>query len=160
MAHFAKLNNDNEVIAISVVSDNDTSDSAGIEVESIGQQFLETIHGWDKDLWKQTSYNTYQGEHKLGGTPFRGNYAQKGMVYDATNNIFIEPQPYPSWTLNVSAAKWDPPVAKPFLQEGVYYTIEWNESNSRWEGYPAGEIVTPETQKYYWDSDNSSWQTI
>jgi hypothetical protein len=152
MAHFAKLNNDNEVISISVVSDNDTSDSAGVEVES--------IDGWNKDLWKKTSYNTYQGEHRLGGTPFRGNYAVKGMIYDEVNDIFVEPQPYPSWTLNVSAAKWDPPVVKPFLQEGIYYTIEWNESNTRWEGYPAGEIVTPETQKYYWDPDNSSWQTI
>jgi len=34
--HIKELNNDNEVISISVVSDNDTSDSAGVEVESIG----------------------------------------------------------------------------------------------------------------------------
>ena len=160
MAHFAKLNNYNEVIAVSVVGNNDTADNAGVEVESIGQQFLEGIHGWDRNLWKQTSYNTYQGEHKLGGTPFRGNYALVGMIYDATNDIFVEKQPYPSWTLNVSAARWEPPVPRPFLQEGLFYTTEWNESNGRWEGYEADQVITPESQKYYWDPDNNSWQTI
>jgi hypothetical protein len=159
MAHFAKLNSDNEVMTINVVSDEDTSNSEGVEIESIGQEFLEKIHGWDRNLWKKTSYNTYQGVHKLGGTPFRGNYAVSGMIYDEANDIFIEPRPYLSWTLNVSAAKWDPPIARP-TKENAFITTEWNESNGRWEGYNAGEIITPESQKYYWDPDNNSWQTI
>lgn len=160
MAHFAKLNNENEVMAVNVVNDSNTSNSDGVEIESIGQEFLERIHGWDRNSWKKTSYNTFQNKHRLGGTPFRGNYATKGMIYDATNDIFIEKQPYPSWTLNISTATWEPPIARPFLKEGDFYTTEWNESNGRWEGYVAGEIVTPESQKYYWNPDSDSWQTI
>jgi len=160
MAHFAKLNNENEVMAVNVVNDSNTSNSDGVEIESIGQEFLERIHGWDRNAWKKTSYNTFQNTHRLGEAPFRGNYATKGMIYDATNDIFIEKQPYPSWTLNLSTATWEPPIARPFLQEGDFYTTEWNESNGRWEGYIAGEIVTPESQKYYWNPDSDSWQTI
>lgn len=159
MAHFAKLNSDNEVMSVQVVSNVDTSNNEGVEIESIGQEFLERIHGWDRNLWKKTSYNTFQNTHKLGGTPFRGNAAGKGMIYDPTNDIFIVKQPYPSWTLNLSTATWDPPVARPSVTHG-FYTAEWNESNGRWEGYSAGEIITPESQKYYWNTDTLSWQTI
>lgn len=160
MAHFAKLNNDNEVMAVNVVSDSNTSNSDGVEIESIGQEFLERIHGWDRNLWKKTSYNTFQNTHKLGGTPFRGNFAGKGMIYDSTNDIFIEKQPYPSWTLNLSTATWEPPIAIPILKNDEFYTTEWNESNGRWEGYIANEIVTPESQKYYYNPESDSWQTI
>lgn len=159
MAHFAKLNSDNEVIAVNAVNDVSTANADGVEVESIGQEYLEKIHGWDKALWKQTSYNTFQNTHKLGGTPFRGNAAGRGMIYDTTNDIFIYEQPYPSWTLNLATATWDPPIAQPG-KDGEFYTTEWNEANSRWEGYVAGEIVTPESQKYYWDLNTNSWQTI
>jgi hypothetical protein len=34
------------------------------------------------EFWKQTSYNTYSGQHRLGGTPFRKNYAGIGYTYD------------------------------------------------------------------------------
>ena len=36
MAHFAKLDSDNLVTQVIVVSDSDTSTDAGVEVESIG----------------------------------------------------------------------------------------------------------------------------
>ena len=39
MAHFAELNESNEVIQVIVVSNEDTADADGNEVEAIGIQF-------------------------------------------------------------------------------------------------------------------------
>ena len=61
----------------------------------------------------RTSYNTRLGQHRDGGVPFRGNYAGIGMVFipDAgPDGVFVEPQPDPSWVLDVDTATWKPPV--------------------------------------------------
>ncbi len=50
----------------------------GVESEAVGQAFLQKIHGWPAHLWKKTSFNTHEGIHRKGGTPYRGNFA--GMV--------------------------------------------------------------------------------
>ena len=50
MAHFAKLNNNNKVISVHVVS-NDVATT-----EQDGIDFLNNLHGSDY-IWKQTSYN-------------------------------------------------------------------------------------------------------
>jgi hypothetical protein len=122
MAHFAKINASNIVTQVIVVS-NDVATS-----ESAGVTFINTLYG-TSDTWKQTSYNTYGNEHKLGGTAFRGNYAGKGYTYDASNDAFIAPQPYNSWILNDSTYIWEAPVARP--DDGKFYS--WNESNLQWE---------------------------
>jgi hypothetical protein len=54
--------------------------------EDIGIDFLTKLHGWS--IWKQTSYNTIRGVHKLGGTPFRKNHAGVGYTYDEDNRCF------------------------------------------------------------------------
>jgi hypothetical protein len=108
MAHYAKLGANNKVIAVHVVADSDCQNADGIEDEEVGRQFLERIHSWP--LWKKTSYNTAGGQHKSGGTPFRGNYAGIGMTYDEDNDIFIGKKPYASWTLNVAEARWQSPI--------------------------------------------------
>ena len=80
-------------------------------------------------MCKRTSYNTRGGEHKLGGTPYRKNYAGIGYSYDATRGAFIPPQPYPSWTLNETTCLWDAPVAYP--DDGGMY--QWNEETQSWD---------------------------
>ena len=122
MAHFAKINDSNIVTQVIVVS-NDVATS-----ESAGVTFINTLYG-TSDTWKQTSYNTQENEHSLGGTPFRKNYAGIGYTYDASNDAFIAPQPYNSWILNASTYIWEAPVARP--DDGKFYT--WNESNLQWE---------------------------
>jgi hypothetical protein len=95
---------------------------------------MERIHSWP--LWKKTSYNTSGGQHKLGGTPLRGNYAGIGMTYDEDNDIFIGTKPYASWTLNVSEARWQSPIGDaPALSEEEKEThiYEWNESTGAWD---------------------------
>lgn len=78
--------------------------------------------------WIQTSYNTFGGEHRLGGTPLRKNYAGIGYTYDKDKDAFIPPQPYPSWTLNETTCLWEAPVAYP--DDGKQYI--WNESITNW----------------------------
>ena len=58
MAHFAQLNENNEVLQIIVVSDEDTSDSNGVEVESIGIAFCKQLLGEDTN-WRKTSYRNH-----------------------------------------------------------------------------------------------------
>ena len=133
MAHFAKLGINGKVIAVHAVSDKDLLNADGVEDEKVGQQFLERIHGWPSSMWIQTSYNTYSGLHKLGGTPFRGNYAGIGMIYDEDNKLFTQKQPYASWTLNTTTATWEPPKPMPSTTtDGLVDRYTWDETNQVW----------------------------
>ena len=122
MAHFAKLGKGNKVVRVAVVS-NDIATT-----EKAGEEFLQNLHG-SRDVWKQTSYNTAGGVHKLGGTPFRKNFAGIGYTYDQTRDAFIPPKPFNSWTLNETTCRWEAPVAKP--DDDNRYT--WNETNQTWD---------------------------
>jgi len=122
MAHFAKLDSNNIVERVEVVSnDIATTEQAGID-------FLNNLYG-TTDIWKQTSYNTFGGQHLLGGTALRKNYAGVGFTYDATKDAFIPPKPYNSWSLNETTCLWEPPVAHP--NNGESYI--WNEDDQTWD---------------------------
>jgi hypothetical protein len=141
MAHYAKLGINSKVIAVHVVSDNNCLNASGVEDEEVGRQFLERIHNWP--LWKKTSYNTSGGQHKNGGTPFRGNYAGIGMTYDEDNDIFISKKPYASWVLDVPSASWKSPIgdAPELTQEQKdqntanthRWSYTWNEAGQSWD---------------------------
>ena len=122
MAHFAKLGAGNQVLKVEVVS-NDIATT-----EQAGADFLNNLYKTN-DIWKQTSYNTFAGEHITGGTPFRKNFAGVGYKYDQTRDAFIPPQPFNSWTLNETTCLWDPPVVYP--TDGQIYV--WNEIHRRWD---------------------------
>ncbi len=134
MAHYAKLGINSKVISVNVVADKDCKNANNVEDEEVGRQFLERIHNYP--LWKQTSFNTFNGQHKLGGTPLRGNYAAIGMIYDEDNDIFINKKPYASWVLNISEARWQSPIGdQPTISEeeqDTHYYV-WNESNQSWD---------------------------
>ena len=122
MAHFAKLGIGNKIERVEVVHNNvATTEQAGVD-------FLNNLYN-TRDVWKQTSYNTYGGQHRLGGTPFRKNYAGIGFKYDQTRDAFIEPKPYDSWTLNEKTCLWEAPVAYP--DDGKIYI--WNETTTSWD---------------------------
>jgi hypothetical protein len=127
MASFAKLNN-NIVERVESVVNEVIKDSNGVEQEQLGIEFLKSLYGQDTN-WKQTSYNTVIGIHRLGGTPFRKNHAGIGYSYDETRDAFIAPKPYNSWILNESTCNWDAPVARP--DDNNIYT--WNEETLNWE---------------------------
>ena len=122
MAHFAKLGKGNIVEKVVVVHNNVfTTEQAGVD-------FLNNLYK-SRDVWKQTSYNTKGGIHKLGGTPFRKNFANIGYKYDQTRDAFIPPKLFDSWTLNENTCLWEAPVAYP--SDGQYY--KWNEQNQTWD---------------------------
>jgi hypothetical protein len=122
MAHFAKLDEDDNVTAVHVVHNNELLDKNGVEREELGIAFL--IGLYQHPFWKQTSYNGN----------FRKNYAGVGFTYDRTRDAFIPPTPYPSWVLNETTCRWDPPM--PYPTDGEPYS--WNEDSQSW-------ILVPDT---------------
>ena len=122
MPHFAKLDENNIVTQVIVVS-NDVASS-----ENDGVTFINNLYGTN-DTWKQTSYNTYAGTHKLGGIPFRKNYAGIGFTYDSNLDAFIPPKPYPSWVLDEDSCLWKSLVDYP--DDGKFY--DWNENDTNWK---------------------------
>ena len=106
MSHFAKI--ENGLVTQVIVAE---------------QDFIDTQEG----TWVQTSYNTRGNQHPEG-RPLRGNYAGIGYTYDAVNDVFYAPQPYPSWTLNTATWLWDAPVPMP--TDGKYYI--WNKTTTTW----------------------------
>ena len=121
MAHFAKINESNIVTQVVVVNDSDGDN------DTDGQNFLNNLFK-TTHTWKKTSYNTYGNTHRLGGTPYRKNFASVGFTYDSSRDAFIEPKPYNSWTLDETTCLWEPPVTYP--SDGKSY--EWDEDNRQW----------------------------
>src|SRR6056300_505521 len=106
MAHFAKVNEENNLVeTVIVIAD---------EFENDGQNFIN---------------NTINKTHKLDGTPLRGNYASKGYSYDEEKDIFLPPKPFNSWTLNEAKADWEAPILYP--DDGQFYA--WNEVLQTWD---------------------------
>jgi hypothetical protein len=112
MAHFAKLDENNLVIAVHCVA-NDALDLGNEEISGI--QFLTLLHNYS--FWKQTSYNGN----------IRKQYAGIGYTYDSVADVFIAPQPYPSWSLDENF-DWQPPIPMPL--EGMWY---WDETSLTWK---------------------------
>ena len=121
MAHFAKLDENNIVLAVHVVN-NDVITIDGVESEQVGIDFLTGLHGHSS--WKQTSYSG----------SFRKNYAGIGMTYDASRDAFIDDLPYSSWILNETTCRWEAPTAMP--TDGKRYA--WDEVTTSWV-----EVVLP-----------------
>ena len=78
MAHFAQLDENNVVTQVIVVSNEDTSDVNGNEVEEIGVTFCKKLLGADTN-WKQTSYNNNM----------RVRYAGIGYTYNEELDAFV-----------------------------------------------------------------------
>ena len=108
MAHYAYLDDNNIVVAVTVGKD-ETELIDGLDTEtyySLGTPY--TV--------KRTSYNGN----------IRKQYAGIGYTYDAVNDVFIAPQPYPSWALD-NDFNWQPPTPRP---EGMGWY--WNEVEQVW----------------------------
>ena len=106
MSHFAEIDKKNNVVRV-LVGDND--DPAGDE----GYQWLlDNLGG----TWIKTSYNS----------KIRGTYAGIGFTYNQVEDIFITPQPYPSWIR--SGSFWNAPIPKP--NDDKFYS--WNEEDQAW----------------------------
>lgn len=114
MAHFAQLDGSNNVINVIVVN-NSVITVDDVESEEIGIEFCKSLFGADTK-WKQTSYNSN----------FRKQMAGIGSTYSEEHDVFVSPQPFPSWTLDENH-DWQPPTPRPV--EGRWY---WNEDELEW----------------------------
>jgi hypothetical protein len=107
MAHFARIDENNIVQEVLVVDNS---------LEHRGEDFLANELGLG-GRWIQTSYNGN----------FRKQYAGYGFTYDETKDIFVSPQPYPSWTLDDNS-NWKAPIKRPdelsYWDEG---TLSWKQ---------------------------------
>ena len=107
MAHFARLDSDNIVTDVIVINDSD-SGGGTLDTENTGITFCQNHVGDNSSVWKQTSYNKH----------FRGNYAGVGFTYMtgvrtlgvASTDIFVDQQPFPSWSIGVGTSRWFSPL--------------------------------------------------
>lgn len=113
MAHFAEIDADNVVLRVLVVPD---------EQEHRGQTYLadELALG---GRWIQASYTGR----------IRKQFPGLGFIYDVNNDVFVAPQPAPSWVLDENH-DWQAPNPRP----------EW----------------TPDHLSVYWDEDSLSWVEV
>jgi len=109
MKRFAKLGLNSKVVGGCVVNDAEAPD------EATGIEFLIKLTSYP--FWKET----FKDRSK------RNKYAGVGFTYDEDNDVFIEPKPHPSWSLDASH-EWEPPIAYP--EDGKDYV--WDEPNKEW----------------------------
>ena len=110
MAHYAFLDNNNIVTEVIVGRNED--------------EVVDGISDWEAHYaefrgqrCKRTSYNNN----------IRGTYAGIGYYYNDQEDIFVAPQPYPSWTRNGSF--WEAPTPMP--TDGQMY--RWVEDDLNWQ---------------------------
>ena len=161
MAHYAFLDENNIVTEIIGGVDEDV-----VQTDLDGTQVGGTSEAWEifygnfrGQTCKRTSYN-----HNI-----RKQYAGIGYSYDPIADVFIAPQPYPSWSLD-SNFDWQPPTPMP--QTGAWF---WEEEKSSWTARPkpfnswiidnstnSWQAPTPRPTegRWYWDEDTTSWVEV
>lgn len=114
MAHYALIDSNNIVTQVITGRNEDEvvngiSDWEAHYTASTGQRCV------------RTSYNNN----------IRKQYAGIGYTYDEAADVFVSPQPFPSWLLD-SNHDWQAPTPKP---EGDYW---WDEESLAWVAAPIG----------------------
>jgi len=120
MGYFAELDEHGVVQQVIAIS-NTVLREPGVsfpETEAFGQDYIRASMGFP-GKWVQCSFNA----------SFRKQYPGKGFVFDEDADVFVAPQPYPSWTLDAQH-DWQPPVPSP----GSGY--EWDEDSLSWVPVP------------------------
>jgi len=110
MGYFAHINENSIVTTVIVAT----------------QEFIDTSAEGNPADWIETS---------IDGS-FRKQYAGIGYTYNAEADVFITPQPYPSWTLD-SNYDWQAPV--PYPNDGQMYI--WDETTLSWVLYPNPQLT-------------------
>ena len=111
MAHYAFIDTNNIVTEVIV-----------------GKDETELIDGLDPETW----YGNFRGQRCVRtsyNNNIRKQYAGIGFTYNEAADVFVSPQPYPSWSLD-SNHDWQAPIEKP---EGNY---RWDEGTLSWVELP------------------------
>jgi hypothetical protein len=108
MAHYAYLDENNTVVAVTVGKD---------ESELIDGLDTETYYAQGTPYTvKRTSYNG----------KIRKQFAAVGYFYNSTADVFIMPKPFDSWSLDKNY-DWQPPISRPDNFYGY-----WDELSLSW----------------------------
>jgi len=107
MAYYAYLDKNNIVVAVTV-----------------GKDETELINGLDTE-----TYYALGTPYTVKRTSLRSarKYAGIGYSYNSVADVFVAPQPYPSWSLDANH-DWQPPTPMP--TEGKW---NWNEETLSWD---------------------------
>ena len=105
MAHWAEIDSNNTVLRVLVGDNSDPDEGYQWLIDNLGGR------------WIKTSYNGN----------IRARFAGIGYTYDEIRDVFIAPQPFPSWTLDEETTEWAAPVAMP-----TGGTWMWDENTLNW----------------------------
>jgi hypothetical protein len=111
MAHYAFLDSNNVVTEVIV-----------------GKDETELIDGLTPEVW----YGNFRGQTCVRtsyNNNIRKQYAGIGYTYNFSADVFVVPQPFPSWSLD-NNYDWQPPITQP---EGSFY---WDEESLSWLPIP------------------------
>jgi hypothetical protein len=111
MAHYAFLDSNNVVTEVIT-----------------GKDETEVLDGLTPEEW----YGNFRGQRCVRtsyNNNIRKQYAVIGGFYNEEADVFVRPQPYPSWSLDGNY-DWQPPTPKP---DGYFY---WDESSLSWLTVP------------------------
>ena len=131
MAHYALINKEGIVVqVITGIDENITQiDTDNTEIGGSSEaleQFYASLPWFEGLSCKRTSYNGN----------IRKNFAAVGHTYDDQFDVFIAPQPYPSWKLNSTTFIWEAPITRPDKVEGGVpiegHVWRWFEYNKEW----------------------------
>ena len=157
MAHFAEIEQKTDptgftsdthwIVKRVIVVDNGITTSNGAlgdnDMHEDGETWCKTFFNGGE--WKQTSYHSR----------FRNIYAGIGYRYDDVNDVFIQKQPYASWTLD-SSYRWQAPVTEPALYQ-TFNTNHWDEENLSWYTITNPVDLEEDWIYKYWDPNTSTW---
>lgn len=113
MAHYAFLDENNIVTEVIVGRNED--------------EVVDGISDWE------AHYGEFRGQRCVRtsyNSNIRGTYAGIGYSYNEEEDIFVAPQPFPSWTRNGSF--WEAPTPMP--TDGQMY--RWVEEDLNWQVIP------------------------
>ena len=125
MAHYALINNDNIVVQVITGVDENI-----IQIDTDGTKVGGTSEAWETFYASRPEFAGLTCKRTSYNGNIRGNYAGIGYKYDKDFDIFIPPQPYPSWKLNYTTYQWEAPIAKPDNIDD--YGWKWSEINKEW----------------------------
>ena len=121
MAHYALLDENNIVINVITGVDENI-----IQTDLDGTQVGGSSEAWETFYATRPWFNAASCKRTSYNNNIRKQYAGIGYSYDPVADVFIAPQPYPSWSLD-SNFDWQPPTPRP--SEGLW---NWDEDTTSW----------------------------
>ena len=146
MAHFAELDKDSKVLRVVTVDDSNVSADMAVDGETWCANNIYEDPGiayvdgsYPGVAWKQTSHSH----------AFRKRFAAVDgyFIDDSGEGYFTTAKQFSDWVLNTADGAYYQPLAVPSTltfaadSKTYKYTIEWDQSNTRWLAYEVhGEV--------------------